>query len=114
MASGVVNEQEVKRYAQEFTDEVSAGATESGEAPQVQLLSNVKEALGDSKLLNDPQFFYWQMSISPMTIELCGYDIDEIDNRLYSPLNSDLSPTAAGDETVPNNRPSEVKGEDNA
>ena len=82
MASGIGNEQEVKRYAQEFTDEVSAGATESGEAPQVQLLSNVKEALGDSKLLNDPQFFYWQMSISPMTVELCGYDIDEIDNSL--------------------------------
>lgn len=33
--------------------------------------------------------------------------IDEIDNMIYSPLNSDLSPTAAGDETVPNNRPSE-------
>ncbi len=77
-----VNEQDLRRYAQEFTDEVNAGATESGEPSQVQLLSNVKESLGESKLLNDPQFFYWQMPIPPMTVELCGYDIDEIDNSL--------------------------------
>lgn len=82
MATGAVSEQELKRYAQELTDEVNAGATESGDASQVQFLANVREALGDSKLLNDPQFFYWQMAIPPMVVELCGYDIDEIDNSL--------------------------------
>lgn len=78
----VENEVELRKYAQEFTDEVKAGSTDSGEANQIQLLNNLRESLGDSKLLNDPQFFYWKLPIPPTIIELCGYDIDEIDNSI--------------------------------
>lgn len=81
MATELKGEQ-LQAYADEFTAGVQAGAIDSGEAPQIELLRTVQGALGDSKLLNDPVFFYWKMAVPPLTIELCGYDIDEFDNSL--------------------------------
>lgn len=76
------NEEEIRRYAFELTDEVKAGAIQSGESPKVQFLRHVKDGLGDTKFLNEPVFFYWNMAICPMQVELCGYDVDEIDNSI--------------------------------
>lgn len=73
---------ELFRYAGEYTNEVRATSSETGESKEIEMLNTIKEGLGDSKRLNDPHFFYWKYSISSMNIELCGYDIDEVDSSL--------------------------------
>ncbi len=75
-------EDKLKLFAESFSDEVKAGAVETGESEVIQLLINLRDRLGETKLLNNPSFFYWQYEIKPLVIELCGYDIDEIDNSI--------------------------------
>lgn len=75
-------EEIVKKYAIEITDEVKVGSIESGEGNEIQMLVNLRDKLGETKLLNNPSFFYWNFKINPVTIELCGYDIDEIDSSV--------------------------------
>ena len=74
------SDETIKKYAEEFTMEVNASVT--GESPEIEMLKNIRESMGDSKLFDDPHFFFWSFKIPPTTFEFYGYDIDEIDNRI--------------------------------
>ena len=77
-----LNEEAIKIFANEYTEDVKAEASESGESNQIQMLFKLKDDLGESKLINDPHFFYWKHTINPLIIELYGYDVDEYDNSI--------------------------------
>lgn len=72
-------------FITEMTDEAKALESSTGEDLEPCFLDSVKDRLGESKLLNDPVFFYFHDQGKfnyRYDIELHGYDIDEFDNSL--------------------------------
>lgn len=72
-------------FITEMTDEAKALGSSTGEDIEACFLDSVKDRLGESKLLNDPKFFYFHDKGKfdhRYDIELHGYDIDEFDNSL--------------------------------
>lgn len=77
-----ISKEIIQNYAEEFTSEVKVASLDTGDDNQTQMLVSVKDALGDTKLLDQPCFFTWKYELKHMYIELNGYDIDKTDNSI--------------------------------
>ena len=51
----VVSEETLKTYIASFTEEVKMEASSSGENNEIALLNQIRERIGECKLINDPQ-----------------------------------------------------------
>lgn len=78
----IVSDEILKQYAIDFSEEIRAVASANGENDELAILSIIKDKLGECKIINDPQFFYWSYSFGRNKITLYGYDIDEFDNSV--------------------------------
>lgn len=74
----VVSEETLKTYISAFSEEVKGEASSSGEFNEIALLNLIKERIGECKLINDPQYFYWSFKGA----SVYGYDYDEFDNSI--------------------------------
>ena len=74
----VVSEETLKTYISAFSEEVKSEASSSGEFNEIALLNLIKERIGECKLINDPQYFYWSFKGA----SVYGYDYDEFDNSI--------------------------------
>ena len=74
----VVSEETLKTYIASFTEEVKMEASSSGENNEIALLNQIRERIGECKLINDPQYFYWSFKGA----SVFGYDYDEFDNSI--------------------------------
>lgn len=75
-------ESEVKQFSFDFSEEIRAQASSSGNNYEIALLDGIADRLGECKIINNPHFFYWKYKHERKDIELFGYDIDEFDNSL--------------------------------
>ena len=76
---------DIKQFITELTDESKALESSTGEVLEPCFLGSVKDSLGESKLLNDPIFFYFhdeKKFDARYDIELHGYDVDDFDNSI--------------------------------
>lgn len=78
----IVSEEVLKQYAIDFSEEIRAIASANGENEELAILSTIQDKLGECKVINDPQFFYWSFKLDKLPMTLYGYDIDEFDNSV--------------------------------
>ena len=78
----IVSDEILKQYATDFSEEIRAIASANGEHEEVAILHNIQDKLGECKIINDPQFFYWSFPCGKTKVTLHGYDVDEFDNSV--------------------------------
>lgn len=78
----IINDEILKQYSIDFSEEIRAIASANGENEELAILSTIQDKLGECKIINDPQFFYWSYPYAKTRITLYGYDIDEFDNSV--------------------------------
>ena len=81
-----ISEDALKEFAVDFSEDIRAASSGSGEIEELEMLNIVKEKLGECKTINDPQFFYWSLPYEKSRASLYGYDIDEFDFSSTKPL----------------------------
>ena len=52
-----ISEDALKEFAVDFSEDIRAASSGSGEIEELEMLNIVREKLGESKTINDPQFF---------------------------------------------------------
>lgn len=77
-----VSEEVLTHFALTLTDEVKINASSTGDNEEISLLNYIKEGLGECKIINDPQLFFWSYKYQKHQVCLYGYDIDEFDNSI--------------------------------
>jgi hypothetical protein len=77
-----VSEEVLKHFALTLTDDVKINASATGDNEEISLLNYIREGLGECKIINDPQFFFWSYKYQKLPMCLYGYDIDEFDNSV--------------------------------
>ena len=80
-----MNDGDMNQFITEMTNESKAMESSTGEDLEPCFLYSLHDSLGESKLLNDPVFFYFHDQGKfdrRYDIELHGYDIDEFDNSI--------------------------------
>lgn len=77
-----ISEDALKEFAVDFSEDIRAASSGSGEIEELEMLNIVKEKLGECKTINDPQFFYWSLPYEKSRASLYGYDIDEFDSSV--------------------------------
>lgn len=77
-----IAEEVLKNFAIELTEGIKGKASGSGENEEIVLLNEIKERLGECKLINDPKFFYWCYKYNRIPMSLYGFDFDEFDNSV--------------------------------
>jgi len=78
----LVSEDVLNHFALSLTDDVKIAASGSGENEEISLLEYIRQGLGECKIINNPQFFFWSYKYQKLSISLYGYDIDEFDNSI--------------------------------
>ena len=78
----IVSDEVLRQFSLDFSEEVRATASANGENEEIALLNLIKDKLGECKIINDPQFFYWGYTFQKSPIRIYGYDIDEFDGSV--------------------------------
>ena len=58
-----VSEEVLKHFALTLTDDVKINASATGDNEEISLLNYIREGLGECKIINDPQFFFWSYKL---------------------------------------------------
>lgn len=77
-----VSEETLNHFALTLTDDVKINASATGDNEEISLLNYIKDGLGECKIINSPQFFFWSYKYRKTPMCLYGYDIDEFDNSI--------------------------------
>lgn len=77
-----VSEETLNHFAITLTDDVRINASATGDNEEISLLNYIKDGLGECKIINSPQFFFWSYKYQKTPMCLYGYDIDEFDNSI--------------------------------